>query len=306
MTSIMNSVMEIDRILKKKAGSSRPGTLEISPTSLRARSLEELSVSTGHTVSTPETTTTTTAAITTSMVSIPTVTDIFATTSVRTPGVSVSSPVDAPHVRAPIMSSGGTSITADTVSSATPGTRVKLPELTIKRFNGDLTKWCTFWDMFESSIHNNPALSSVDKFNYLLSLLESSAAEAVSGLALTAANYDEAVATLKKRFGNKQLIVSRHMDVLMNLEAVISQHNTRGLRRLFDSVEAQVRGLKALGISSESYGSLLSSILLNKLPPEIRLIVSRGLAEEMWDLDQMLRIFETELNARERATPHCQ
>ena len=259
-------------------------------------------MSTGHTVSTPETTTTTTAAITTSMVSIPTVTDIFATTSVRTPGVSVSSPVDAPHVRAPIMSSGGTSITADTVSSATPGTRVKLPELTIKRFNGDLTKWCTFWDMFESSIHNNPALSSVDKFNYLLSLLESSAAEAVSGLALTAANYDEAVATLKKRFGNKQLIVSRHMDVLMNLEAVISQHNTRGLRRLFDSVEAQVRGLKALGISSESYGSLLSSILLNKLPPEIRLIVSRGLAEEMWDLDQMLRIFETELNARERAT----
>ena len=197
------------------------------------------------------------------------------------------------------MSTSGTSITADTVSSATPGTKVKLPELTIKRFNRDLTKWCTFWDMFESSIHNNPALSSVDKFNYLLLLLESSA---VLGLALTAANYNEAVATLKKCFGNKQLIVSHHMDALMNLEAVISQHNTRKLRHLFDSVEVQVRGLKALGISSESYWSLLSSILLNKLPPEIRLIVSRGLAEETWDLDQMLRIFEAELNAREGAT----
>ena len=98
------------------------------------------------------------------------------------------------------------------------------------------------------------------------------------------------VVTLKKRFGNKQLIESHHMDALMNLEAVISQHNTRSLRCLFDSVEAQ--DLKALGISSESYGSLLSSILLNKLPPEIRPIVSRGLAEEKWDLDQMLRIFE--------------
>ena len=235
-------------------------------------------MSTGHTMSTPETTITTTATITTSMVSTPTVTDAFTTTSVKTPSVSVSSPVNALHERAPIMSSSGTSNTAVTVSSATPRTRVKLPDLTIKGFNGDLTEWCTFWDMFESSIHNNPALLSVDKFNYLLSLLESSAAEAVSGLTLTAANYDEAVATLKKRFGNKQLIVSCHMDVLMNFEAVISQHNTRGLRRLFDSVEAQVRGLKALGISSESYGSLLSSILLNKLPPEIRLIVSRGLA----------------------------
>ena len=50
------------------------------------------------------------------------------------------------------------------------------------------------------------------------------AAEAVSGLTLTAANYEEAVATLKRRFGNKQLIVSCHMDLLFNLESVTSQH----------------------------------------------------------------------------------
>ena len=118
------------------------------------------------------------------------------------------------------------------------------------------------------------ALSTIDKFNYLNSFLESSAADAVSGLSLTTVNYEEAIATLIKRFGNKQLIVNKHMDNLLSLEPVGSHHNVKSLRHLFDSVEAQVRGLRGLGVPSESYGGLLSSIIMNKLPPEIRLIVS--------------------------------
>ena len=33
--------------------------------------------------------------------------------------------------------------------------RVKLPKLKLKRFDGDVTKWCTFWDAYEASIHEN-------------------------------------------------------------------------------------------------------------------------------------------------------
>ena len=84
--------------------------------------------------------------------------------------------------------------------------KVKLPKLVLNRFNGDLTKWSTFWDSSESSVHNNPSLSGVDKFNYLHTLLEGTASEAISGLKLTSANYEEAIAVLKKRFGNKQQI----------------------------------------------------------------------------------------------------
>ena len=46
-------------------------------------------------------------------------------------------------------------------------------------------------------------LSSVEKFNYLSSLLENTAREAIAGLSLTEANYAEAVSTLKKRFGGQ-------------------------------------------------------------------------------------------------------
>ena len=64
----------------------------------------------------------------------------------------------------------------------------------------------------------NPDLTGMDKFNYLHSLLERAAAEAISGLKVTAANYEEAVSILKKRFGNKQQIINKHMDALLSLE----------------------------------------------------------------------------------------
>ena len=180
--------------------------------------------------------------------------------------------------------------------------QVKLPKLSIRKFNGDLTRWVTFWDSFSSSIHTKPTLSSVDKFNYLISLLDSAAAEAIAGLTITSANYDEAIATLKKRFGNPQLIVNRHMEALLSTAAVSSHLDIKGLRKLYDTVEAHVRGLRALGVPAESYGGLLTSVLVNKLPPEIRLIVSREMTAGRWDLDGVMKILEREVDARERAS----
>ena len=182
------------------------------------------------------------------------------------------------------------------------GAQVKLPKLSIRKFNGDLTKWVTFWDSFNCSIHTNPILSSIDKFNYLTSLLESTAVKAITGLTLTLVNYDKAIATPKKRFGNPQLIVNQHMEALLYVAAVSTHHDVKGLRRLHDSVEAHVCGLRALGVPPDSYGGLLTSVLVNKLPPEIRLIVSRAMTGESWDLDQVMKIFEQEVDARERAS----
>ena len=140
---------------------------------------------------------------------------------------------------------------------------VRFPKLSLKKFTGELTKWTTFWDTFEAAVHRNPALTNIDKFSYLNSLLESTASEAIAGLTLTSANYDEAIATLKRRFGNKQLIVNRHMDLLLHLETVSSIHNLKGVRRFFDAIESNVRGLRALGVEASSYGGLLSSILMS-------------------------------------------
>lgn len=66
-------------------------------------------------------------------------------------------------------------------------------KLTLKKFNGDLTRWMTFWDTYVLAVHNNLVLTIIDKFSYVTSLLESTASEAVAGLTLMSANYEEAV-----------------------------------------------------------------------------------------------------------------
>ena len=179
--------------------------------------------------------------------------------------------------------------------------RVKLPKINLRSFSSDITKWTTFWDSFEAAIHANPNLSDIDKFNYLHSLLEKTARDAISGLTLTSANYHEAIAILKQRFGRKQQIISKHMDVLLNAEPVTSPHATKALRQLYDLAESHIRSLNSLGVTSNAYGSLLSPVLLSKLPSEIRLIISRQTSEEEWNLDDLLKTMRQEIEAREQA-----
>ena len=44
---------------------------------------------------------------------------------------------------------------------------------------------------------------------------------------------------------------------------------------LWPAVETHWPGLKALGVESSSYGTVLVNILLQKLPDEIKLIISK-------------------------------
>ena len=171
----------------------------------------------------------------------------------------------------------------------------------LRKFGGDITLWSSFWDSFESSIHKNQDLTDIDKFNYLHSLLEHTAAEAIAGITLSLSNYEEAIALLKKRFGSKQQLISKHMEALLNLEAVTSSRDLKNLRQLYDKVESHVRCLKSLDVTSASYGSILSSILMKKIPQDLCLIVSREIVSDEWDLDSLMKVIEKEIEARERA-----
>ena len=61
-----------------------------------------------------------------------------------------------------------------------------------------------------------------------------------------------------------------------------------------------MRSLKSLEVPLDSYGNLLSSLFMNRLPQELRLIVSREVGEAEWLIDDILNIVERELSARER------
>ena len=130
------------------------------------------------------------------------------------------------------------------VASPAPGAnKIKLPKLSIAPFEGSYVKWLTFWDSYESAVHNNPELSDVNKFTYLQPLLQKEAKDSIAGLALTSANYQAAIEILKKRFGDSAQITAKHMEELMGIDAVTSNHNLPALRHLYDTIEVHVRGL---------------------------------------------------------------
>ena len=70
--------------------------------------------------------------------------------------------------------------------------------------------------------------------NYLSSLLEGTAGEAVS--------------ILKKRFGGTQQIISKHMEALLQVEAVSNSQNVKTLRHLFDNVGSHIGSLASLAV----------------------------------------------------------
>ena len=78
------------------------------------------------------------------------------------------------------------------------GAQARLPKLVLATFKGDVTQWTSFWDLFKSAVNDNRQLMKVDKFNYLLSLLEGVAARSIKGLMLFDGNYDTTVELLQQ------------------------------------------------------------------------------------------------------------
>ena len=154
----------------------------------------------------------------------------------------------------------------------------KLPKLQLKSFSGSILQFQEFWESFESAVNANKNLKKIAKYNHLRSLLEGQAAATISGLSLTADNYDEAVSLLKSRYGNKQVLISAHIDKLLNLSTVSSGNDTKKLRDLHDEIEISVPALRNLDITSSHYGPMIITIVMSKLPDEIKLIVSRSMA----------------------------
>ena len=109
---------------------------------------------------------------------------------------------DPPEVRAK-MGAPTSSINARDNPAAAQGdesaVKPKLPKMVLPKFGGEITEFRGFWDRFESAVHNNPSFLTVDKFTYLHTLLEGTAARSIQGLALTDANYNAATEILKSR-----------------------------------------------------------------------------------------------------------
>ena len=153
---------------------------------------------------------------------------------------------------------------------------MKLPKFNLTSFNGDPLKWTTFIETFTAAIYSQDLLTAIEKFTYLKGQLEGPAADCIQGFSLASKNYEEEKQLLEERFGNLQVIISAHMNVLLKLPK-LNNDSVSSLSFFYNTIESNIRSLLTMGLSPSHYGPQLIPVILERLPDAMKLLISRKL-----------------------------
>lgn len=73
------------------------------------------------------------------------------------------------------------------------------------------------------------------------------------------------------RYVDKQGLVQEHLRKLLDIHSIRSINDIKEMCRLYDRLQVNIRGLKALRVSSDTYAVMLHRNLLRALPEEVAL-----------------------------------
>ena len=150
----------------------------------------------------------------------------------------------------------------ETGNSLSSAKKVKLPQISLPTFNGNLENWLSFKDSFNSLIHERTDLSDTDKLTYSKLSLKDEALNKIKNLPTVNDNYLRAWEVLSKAYDSSRLIRSRHISLILNLPKQTGETH-RGLESLADQCQQHVQTLATLGV--EFNQEVLVTILEEKL-----------------------------------------
>ena len=106
--------------------------------------------------------------------------------------------------------------------------------------------------------------------------------------------YPQCVKLLKERFGQQYKLVDAHMEALYNVS--MPSNNLTSLQAFYDTTQNHIRALSALDKPPDSYGSLLTTVILSKLPSEIKVcLVARDHYDSEWTITELLDSISKEI-----------
>lgn len=150
-----------------------------------------------------------------------------------------------------------------------PNITPSLPVINVPIFAGSYEGWISFFQIYESVIHNRTDLSKIQKFYYLKSYLKGDASQLLHSLELTDDNYDVAINLLKERYENKKMLIHNHMKNIVDLPP-INKESYVALRKCIDIIQRNVRSLKTLGESVDTWDTILIFLIVSKLDSQSR------------------------------------
>uniref|UniRef100_A0A8D8SYY4 Peptidase A2 domain-containing protein n=1 Tax=Cacopsylla melanoneura TaxID=428564 RepID=A0A8D8SYY4_9HEMI len=147
---------------------------------------------------------------------------------------------------------------------------VQLPTIKLPTFNGQVDQWSSFKDMFEGLVHNNNALSSIQKFQYLKTSLVQDAAELIQHLHLRADNYVIAWNLLCENFSNRYSTVNHHLKNIVEVE-YSSSKRMYSFKNILNTLRTNLNALQSLGVNTENWDVLLIHLIEAKFDDQVYL-----------------------------------
>ena len=174
--------------------------------------------------------------------------------------------------------------------------KIKLPEIPLPTFSGNIIEWPTFWDSFKSTIHSNTHVAKIDKFKYLMAQLEGDAKSTLCGFELTEGHYDQAIELLKERYDDSEHIIHHHYKILSEIPRCVDE--TTELRKTINLLESQIRSLQSMGESVDN--NHMISLFMSKLPETINLRLEETRYTK-WTLQLLRKAVNKLVIAREKS-----
>ena len=160
----------------------------------------------------------------------------------------------------------------------------KLPELKVTPFNGTMTDWVRFSNMFSSQVLSK-GFSDEIKFGYLLEMVNPRVREKIANLKPGKIGLETAWERLNKEFGQKNAVINTHIDEIINLPTVRGTNYEKVLD-FYNRLTKNCDALLTLGENNMLKGFVMTT--LNKLPSVKPDIVRIDQEWESWDMDKLI------------------
>ncbi|XP_055701775.1 uncharacterized protein LOC129801041 [Phlebotomus papatasi] len=166
----------------------------------------------------------------------------------------------------------GIEAVANSINTRTSKSNLKLPQIDLPVFTGNISDWQEFHDLFSSTIHTKAELTTSEKFQYLKSSLSGEPARLLKTLKVTDANYNEAWDTLVKRYNKPRNIVFDHIKTFIAQSKKVATNPTE-LRQAFNTFEQVIKAMDALKTTTRD--PWLIHTAMEALDPETKSLWSR-------------------------------
>ena len=151
------------------------------------------------------------------------------------------------------------------VGSSRGSDKFGLPKVKLPNYDGKLSEWHNFWNLFKSLIDSRTDLTPIVKFNYLIQSLSKEPLDIVKGVLVTEENYPTALSLLEQRYGNPDKIRQALFQQFRTIKS--PKHNFSDLMAFNISVQQLVTQITGKRPSADLQ-DCIKSLIIEKLPTQ--------------------------------------